>query len=115
MSRDIIYKNGLFTVLVRNGRAYIKVTSGATKVIGLPSAACVLMCGKYLEMTASESESMLSGLDWSSILGPSSSCGRMHYIRTVTVNGQPAWEVSVSGEGTAYVAAQGTPYPRCGW
>jgi hypothetical protein len=35
----------------------------------------------------------------------------MHYVRTVTVNGQPAWEMSVSGQGTAYVAARGTPYP----
>jgi hypothetical protein len=111
MSGDIIYKNQPLTVLVRNGRAYIKVTSGAAKVMGLPSAACVLMCGKYLEMTASQSKSMLSGLDWSSILGPSSSVPQMHYVRTVTVNGQPAWEMSVSGEGTAYVAAQGTPYP----
>jgi hypothetical protein len=110
MSGNIIYKNQPLTVLVRNGRAYIKVTSGAAKVMGLPSAACVLMCGKYLEMTASQSQSMLSGLDWSSILGPSS-VPQMHYVRTVTVNGQPAWEMSVSGEGTAYVTAQGTPYP----
>jgi hypothetical protein len=111
MSGNIIYKDQPLTVLVRNGRAYIKVTSGAAKVMGLPSAACVLMCGKYLEMTASQSKSMLNGLDWSSILGPSSSVPQMHYVRTVTVNGQPAWEMSVSGQGTAYVAARGTPYP----
>jgi hypothetical protein len=61
-------------------------------------------------MTVSQSQSMLSGLDWSSILGPSP-VPQMHYVRTVTVNGQIAWEMSVSGEGTAYVAAQGTPYP----
>ena len=103
MSGNIIYKNQPLTVLVRNGRAYIKVTAGAAKAMGLPSAACVLMCGKYLEMTASQSKSMLSGLEWSSFLGSSSSVPQMRYVRTVTVNGQPAWEMSVSGEGTAYV------------
>jgi hypothetical protein len=111
MSGDIIYKNEPLTVLVRNGRAYIKVTAGAVKAMGLPSAACTLMCGKYLEMTASESKSMLNGLSWSSFLRPPSSVPQMRYVRTVTVNGQPAWEMSVSGEGTAYVAAQGAPYP----
>ena len=32
-------------------------------------------------------------------------------VRTVTVNGQRAWQMSVSSGGTAYVAARGTPYP----
>ena len=99
------------TVLVKNGRAYVKLTAGSAKAMDLPPAACVLMCGKYLEMTASQTKSMLGDLGWSSFLGPSSSVPQLHYVRTVTVNGQPAWQMSVPGEGTAYVAAQGTPYP----
>jgi len=65
MSGDVIYKNEPLIVLVRNGRAYIKVTTGAVKAMGLPSAACVLMCGKYLEMTASQSRSLTSA-SWNS-------------------------------------------------
>ena len=111
MSGVITYKNAPLTVLVKNGRAYIKLTAGAATAMGVPPAACVLMCGKYLEMTASQTQSMLGDLGWSSFLGPSSSVPQLHYVRTVTVNGQPAWQMSVPGEGTAYVAAQGTPYP----
>jgi len=111
MSGEIIYKNAPLTMLVRNGRAYLKLTAAAAKAMGLPSTACVLMCGKYLELTASQSQSMLGGLGWSSFLGPSNPVPQLHYVRTVTVNGQAAWQLSVTGEGTAYVAAQGTPYP----
>ena len=111
MSGVITYKNAPLTVLVKNGRAYIKLTAGAATAMGLPPAACALMCGKYLELTASQTKSMLGDLGWSSFLGPSSSVPQLHYVRTVTVNGQPAWQMSVPGEGTAYVAAQGTPYP----
>jgi hypothetical protein len=111
MSGVITYKNAPLTVLVKNGRAYIKLTAGAATAMGLPPAACALMCGKYLELTASQTKSMLGDLGWSSFLGPSSSVPQLHYVRTVTVNGQPAWQMSVLGEGTAYVAAQGTPYP----
>jgi hypothetical protein len=114
MYGDISYNNQPVTMLVRNGRAYMRLTAGAVKAMGLPSVACVLMCGKYVEMTASQSKSMLTGARWSdlvgSLVGSPSSVPGLHYVRTVTVDGQPAWELSASG-GTAYVAARGAPYP----
>ena len=39
-----------FTMLVTRGHAYVKVTSGLLKSQHLPSAACALVCGKYLEL-----------------------------------------------------------------
>jgi hypothetical protein len=108
------HNNQPVTVLARNGRTYIKITAEALKAMGIPAAACVLMCGKYLKMTASQSKSMFAGAGWSdlvgSLVGSPSSVPGLHYVRTVTVDGQPAWELTASG-GTAYVAARGTPYP----
>jgi hypothetical protein len=108
---QISHKGQPVTVLVTQGHAYLKVTAGALKAMGLPSADCVLMCGKYLKMSASQSKSFLGGLGWSAMMAPSNSVPQLHYVRTVTVNGQPAWEMRIGGGGTAYVSAQGTPYP----
>jgi hypothetical protein len=97
-------------VLVTQGRAYLKVTSGLLKSQNLPTAACTLICGKYLKVPASQAKSMLNGIDMSSFLGQVS-VPRLSYVRTVTVNGQPAWQMRASDGSTVYVAAHGPPYP----
>jgi hypothetical protein len=106
----------LLTVLATGGHTYLEVTSDSTvKAMGLPAVDCTLMCGKYLEMSSSQAQGFLSGLTWSSLLGQTNTVPRFTYIRTVTLDGQPAWEVKVSQgnsvEGTAYLSARGTPYP----
>jgi len=53
---------------------------------------------------------MLNGMDMSSFLGQVS-VPRLSYVRTVTVNGQPAWQMRASDGNTVYVAAHGPPYP----
>jgi hypothetical protein len=53
---------------------------------------------------------MLNGMDMSSLLGQASA-SRLTYVRTVTVNGRPAWQMRASDGSTVYVAAQGPPYP----
>jgi hypothetical protein len=111
MYGQITYQNQPVILLVTHGHSYVKVTAATLKATGAPSAACVLMCGKYLKASAGQARSFTGQLGWSSILGQSSSLPRLHYVRTATVNGQPAWEMSVRGKGTAYVAAQGPPYP----
>jgi hypothetical protein len=97
-------------VLVTQGHAYLKVTSGLLKSQNLPTAACTLVCGKYLKVPASQAKSMLNGMDMSSFLGQVS-VPRLSYVRTVTVNGQPAWQMRASDGSTVYVAAHGPPYP----
>jgi hypothetical protein len=49
-------------------------------------------------------------MDMSSLLGQASA-SRLTYVRTVTVNGRPAWQMRASDGSTVYVAAQGPPYP----
>jgi hypothetical protein len=98
------------TMLVTRGHSYIKISSGLLKSQHLPSAACALVCGKYLEVPAGQAKGMLNGLDMPSLLRqlPATS---LTYVRTVTVNGQPAWQMRASDASTVYVAAQGPPYP----
>ena len=98
------------SVLVTKGHAYLKVTSGLLKSQHLPTAACTLICGKYLKVPASQAKSMLNGMDMPSFLGQVS-VPRLSYVRTVTVNGQPAWQMRASDGSTVYVAAHGPPYP----
>jgi hypothetical protein len=105
------YQHKPFTVLVTQGHAYIKVTAATLKAMGLPSAACVLMCHKYLKMSAQQSKSMTGKLDWSSLMGSSHSLPSLRYVRATTVHGQPAWEVRAGSVSTVYVAAQGPSYP----
>jgi len=97
-------------VLVTQGHTYIKVSSGLLKSQHLPSAACALVCGKYLKMPNGQAKSMLNGLGMSSLLGQVS-LPKLSYVRTVTLNGQPAWQMRASDGSTVYVAAQGPPYP----
>jgi hypothetical protein len=101
-----------FTVLVTQGHGYIKVSAAATlQGMGLPSSACQLVCGKYLELSASESKSMLGGLAWSGLWGQANSVPKLSYVRTATVAGQSAWEMKAGDGSTVYLAAQGTHYP----
>ncbi|HEY6279657.1 MAG TPA: hypothetical protein VIX86_25390 [Streptosporangiaceae bacterium] len=98
-------------ILVTQGHTYLKITKSALQSQGLPAAACVLMCGKYLELTHRQSRQTLAGTSWSSYLGTSGSVPVLTYVTTVTVNGQPAWEMRGPGGETIDVAAQGPPYP----
>jgi hypothetical protein len=97
-------------VLVTQGHAYLKVTSGLLKSQNLPTDACTLICGKYLKVPASQAKSMLNGMDMSSFLGQVS-VPQLSYVRTVTLNGQPAWQMRAGDGSMVYVAAQGPPYP----
>ena len=99
-----------FTMLVTQGHAYIKISSGMLKSQNLPTASCTLICGKYLEVPTGQAKGMLNGMDMSSVLGQASA-SRLTYVRTVTVNGRPAWQMRASDGSTVYVAAQGPPYP----
>jgi hypothetical protein len=87
------------------------VTSALLKSQSLPAAACALMCGKYLKVPASQAKTMLNDITWSSLLGRMTAVPQWSYVRTVTVHGQPAWQMHSADGTTAYVAAHGPPYP----
>jgi hypothetical protein len=111
ISGQISVNKAPVTILATQGQTYIKLTAAALKAEGLPAAACSLMCGKYLKLPANQAKSMLSGISWSQFVGNTNTSPNWSYVKTVTVNGQPAWQMSIPGKGTAYIAAQGQPYP----
>ncbi len=111
MSGQISLNKAPVTILVTQGQTYLKLTAAALKAMGLPTAACSVMCGKYLKMPAGEAKNMVSGLGWTDLVGNTSTSPNWKYVRTVTVNGQPAWQMNIAGQGSAYIAAQGQPYP----
>src|SRR5215831_11721935 len=61
-------KQVAFTMLVTQGHAYIKISSGLLKSQNLPTSACSLICGKYLEVPVGQAKGMLNGMDMSSLL-----------------------------------------------
>ncbi len=110
MSGNIIYKRQPLTVLVTRGHGYLMVNSVSLQVFGLPSGACSVACGEYAAMPV---QRLVGGISWHSLVGTSSSLptAQLHYLRTVMVNGEPAWEMRGPRGVVIYVAARGAPYP----
>ena len=109
---QVTYQNRPVTVLATRGQTYAKISPAALATLHLPSSICVLMCDKYLKMSAGQAKGFTGQLGWSDFVGgPAKSVSpHMGHISPATVNGQPAWAMRVSGIGTFYVAAHGTPY-----
>jgi hypothetical protein len=100
-----------FSVLSTGGSAYVKLTGAFLRYAHLPTAACSLVCGKYLKVPASQAGSLTGSLSMSSLLNDASkNPGNVHNAGTATVNGQRAWILKGSDGTTAYVAADGTHY-----
>lgn len=81
----------------------------------IPPAACALICGKWLKVSTGKLRSLAGDAGWVNIVAvferPLAREG-VSYDGPATVNGQRALKLSFSGgDGTVYVAAQGTPYP----
>lgn len=107
---------GGFTLLVSGGNAYIKVSAAFLRQEKLPTAACTLMCGKWLEMPASQ-YGLNNDFNWNGLFGQMDKSLRnapstVRAQGPVTVDGSPAWKLTDIGDTAAiYIAAQGTPYP----
>jgi hypothetical protein len=110
MSGNIIYKRQPLTVLVTRGHGYLMVNSVSLQVFGLPSGVCSVACGEYAAVPV---QRLVGGISWHSLVGTSSSLptAQLHYLRTVMVNGEPAWEMRGPRGAVIYVAARGAPYP----
>jgi hypothetical protein len=99
-------------LLSTGGHTYIELTASFMKYAKLPSADCSLVCGKYLELSASDAKSMVGSLSWKSIFGSvADSTTTFRYGGSTTVDGQPAWLMHVSDGSTVYVSTQGSHYP----
>ncbi len=101
-----------FYVLSTHGSAYIKVTSAFLRLAKLPSAACSLVCGKYLKVPTSEAGSLTGGLSMADVLGTAGAAtGHVQYAGTATVHGQHAWVLRGADGSKVYVAQLSPHYP----
>jgi hypothetical protein len=109
----LVVGGGTLTVLGIGGKSYVKVSAAFLKEAKLPSAACVLMCGKWLKLRPSDAKNMLSGIGWTTMVGSTSGPppAGLKVRGTATVNGVPAWILRPSAGGAIYIAARGQPYP----
>jgi hypothetical protein len=104
------------TVLATQGQTYLELSAAFLKLSRLPAAACTLFCGKYLELTPAQSQSLLSGLNMPGLMDSiTNSIADMHadavtYVGTGTANAQPAWLLMDPFGNLAYIASHGVPY-----
>jgi hypothetical protein len=100
-----------FTVLSTQGSSYLKLSGAFLKFEHLPATACTLFCGKYLKVTAAQSQSLLNGLNMSDFTASMSKPSpHVRNAGSGTVNGQPVWLLRDADGSIAYVASQGKPY-----
>lgn len=111
ISGQISVNGAGLNVLSTGGSTYIKVTKAFAKYQNIPASACVLICGKWFKPTPAESQQMIGDISMTKLFGQMTSSTKFQYGGTATVDGQPAWVLHSSDGSTAYVAAQGNPYP----
>jgi hypothetical protein len=104
--------NDAATFLQIGRKVYFKVTRGFVRMSKLPSAACALMCGKWLMESGAAAQSFTGSFTWRSftrsmVKGPAVA----KVSGPVTVDGVQTWKVVKKSSGTFFVAANGTPYP----
>lgn len=108
-----ITQNGVPLHLIgANGKYYVKATPAFLHRLGESKAVCVLMCGKYVQMSGAQGSRLSGSLSLANLTRALTS-DLPHLTRTGTaiVAGQRAIELRGADGSTVDVAASGTPYP----
>jgi hypothetical protein len=104
-----------FTIVVADGIAYVRLNSSDLESTGLPASDCVLLCGKYVQATASDAAQFapfsLSRLMKEMLKAiPSAAGGTTELFEPASFRGHPVLQL-IDAEYTIDVARTGTPYP----
>jgi hypothetical protein len=104
-------------VLSLAGKTYIKLDAAFLKSVKAPVSACVTICGRYVELPASNASQVTGSLNLQQLEQQLFSSKHMSSVAPgdcvfapVTVNGQSVLQCR-HGANTIEVAAQGKPYP----
>jgi hypothetical protein len=108
-----ITENGVPLHLIGSGgKVYVKATPEFLRQLRQSKAVCVLMCGKYVQMSGAEGSRLSGSLSMASITRAlTNSIPHLTRTGTATVAGQRAIELRGADGSTVDVAASGTPYP----
>lgn len=102
-----------FKLVITGGKAYVLVDKSffdaLTKANGISSITCAQLCGKYIEVPASQFGSFtLNSLTHSILKGNNKAAPG---VSTTSVNGQPAYRVSDGHGSDLYIAETSPHYP----
>jgi hypothetical protein len=108
-----ITDNGLpLTLTDTGGKLYVKATPAFLKQLKVSPALCSLMCGKYVELTAAQSEALAGNFTMRKLLASlTGSLPKFADAGTTTVRGQQVQVLRAADGAMLDIAATGTPYP----
>lgn len=113
---SVTYQGASLTVLIVGGNTYIQITGGFLQFAKISPPDCGTVCGKYIEVPASETSQFASLFSIQDLFKqafnsiPSSARHNTSDIfEPTTYDGQPALEVSIGGN-TLVVAKGAKPY-----
>jgi len=108
-----ITENGVPLHLIGSGgKVYVKATPAFLRQLRESKAVCVLMCGKYVQMSGAEGSRLSGSLSMTNLTRAlTSSIPHLTRTGTATVAGQQAIELRGADGSTVDVAASGPPYP----
>jgi hypothetical protein len=114
MSGPFAGTQATFKLIVTGGKGYVLIDKAffdaLSKAHGIPASACSELCGKYVEVPASQfgSDFSLNGLTHSLLKGGNKA---VPGVTTTSVNGQPAYRVSDGHGSYLYIAENSPHYP----
>jgi hypothetical protein len=108
-----ITQNGVPLHLIgANGKYYVKATPAFLRQLGESKSVCVLMCGKYVQISGAQGSRLSGSLSMANLTRAlTSNLPQMTRAGTATVAGQQAIELRGADGSTVDVAASGPPYP----
>ncbi|MGB6453546.1 MAG: hypothetical protein WBH47_03560 [Streptosporangiaceae bacterium] len=102
--------------VVADGKVYLQVNPDYLKLAGLPAANCATVCGKYVQVPASQFASFTvsaSMAHWTSAIAssiPSAAGDTSDLFKPATFEGHPVLQL-IQATQTVDVARTGPPYP----
>jgi len=109
--------SGSASLLMVGSSTYVKASSGFLKAAKLPASLCGTICGKYIELPASDASSITGSLSMSALssqafgkIPASTEKATSALFAPASHDGSPVLKLSSKGY-TIEVAGTGTPYP----
>jgi len=116
VSGSITQRGDTLTLVVADGSYYVEISTGLLKYANISPPDCGNLCGKYVEIPASEASQIAGDLsiqklfdDAFGAIPPSARKSTVDVFEPTTYHGQPALQATIAGD-TMIVARGATPY-----
>ena len=109
-----VSENGApFQVIGLNGTIFIKATRLFLQQVKAPTSACAVVCGKWLQLTASQASQLTGDLSMSSLTGAltSGQVPKLTKDGSKAIDGQNTWALRAADGSKLYVSSASQHYP----